>query len=65
VSAIRSGDLRATSLQPAVFIARTAIDEADNFLKHGTTGKAERQIIPCDLVTAKNASDFRDFEKIR
>lgn len=65
VSAIRGGDLRATSLQPAVFIARAAAEEADNFLKHGSTGKPERQIIACDLVTAKNVDDYRDFEKIR
>jgi erythritol transport system substrate-binding protein len=65
VSAIRAGDLRATSLQPAVFIAKAAAEEADSFLKHGSTGKPERQIIPCDLVTAKNVDDYRDFEKIR
>jgi erythritol transport system substrate-binding protein len=65
ISAIRSADLRATSLQPAVFIAKTALDEADNFLKHGSTGKPERQIIPCDLVSAKNIDNFRDFEKIQ
>ena len=65
VSAIVNGDMQATSLQPAVFIAKAAVDEADNFLKHGSTGKPERQIIPCDLVTSKNVDDYRDFEKIR
>ena len=65
ISAIRNGDLRATSLQPAVYIAKTAVEEADSFLKRGSTGRPERQIIPCDLVTAQNADDFRDFEKIR
>ncbi len=65
VAAIRAGQLRATALQPAVQIARLAVDEADQFLKTGATGKPERQIIPCDLVTKTNADDFRDFEKIR
>lgn len=65
VAAIRAGELRATALQPAVQIARLAVDEADRFLKTGTTGNAERQIIACDLVTKANADDFRDFEKIR
>ncbi len=65
VAAIRAGEIRATALQPAVQIARLAIEEADRFLKTGTTGKPERQIIPCDLVTKNNADDFRDFEKIR
>jgi len=65
VAAIRAGDLRATALQPAVLIARLAIDEADEFLRTGSTQKPERQIIPCELVTQKDADDFQDFEKIR
>lgn len=65
VAAIRAGEMRATALQPAVQIARLAVDEADRFLKTGATGKPERQIIPCDLVTRDNADDFRDFEKTR
>lgn len=63
--AIRSGSLRATTLQPAVFIARLAVDEADQYLKSGSTGKPERQIIPCDLVTQSNVDDYADFEKVR
>ncbi|QEE28220.1 substrate-binding domain-containing protein [Terriglobus albidus] len=64
-TAIRSGELQATSLQPAVVISRLAVDEADRFLKTGSTGKLEKQIIPCDLVTRANVDDYRDFEKIR
>lgn len=65
IAAIRAGSIRATALQPAVLIARLAVDEADQFIKTGSTGKPERQIIPCDLVTQANAGDFGDFEKIR
>ena len=65
IAAIRAGDLQATALQPAVYIAKLAVDEADRFLKTGTTGQAERQIIPCDLVTRQNANDYSNFEKIR
>jgi erythritol transport system substrate-binding protein len=65
IAAIRSGELRATSLQPAVQIARLAVEEADQFLKTGSTGKLEQQIIPCILITKDNADDFRDFEKVR
>ena len=65
VAAIRAGSLRATSLQPAVMIARLAIDEANRFLRTGSTGSAERQVIPCQLVTAKNADDFGEFERLR
>lgn len=65
VAAIHRGELRATALQPAVLIARLAVDEMDRYLKTGSTGKPERQVIPCDLVEQKNANDFRDFERIR
>lgn len=63
--AIRSGQLKATTLQPAALISRLAVDEMDRYLKSGSTGQPERQIIPCDLVTAANVDDFRDFAKIR
>jgi erythritol transport system substrate-binding protein len=65
IQAIRSGELQATALQPAVFIAQLAVDQADQFLKTGTTGKPELQIIPCDLVTKANADQYGNFEKIR
>ena len=65
IAAIRGGGLRATAMQPAVYIARLAVDEADRFLKSGNTGQPERQIIPCDLVTRGNAGDYGDFEKVR
>lgn len=65
IAAIQAGEMRATTLQPAVVIARMAVDEADAFLKTGSTGKPERQVIPCDLVTRDNAADYSNFEKIR
>jgi erythritol transport system substrate-binding protein len=65
IDAIRSGQIQATSLQPAVYIARLAVDEADRFLKTGSTGKPEEQIVPCDLVTKANADDYQNFEKVR
>jgi erythritol transport system substrate-binding protein len=65
IAAIHAGTLRATSLQPAVLIARMAVNEADQFLHSGSTGKLERQVIPCDLVTTQNAGDYDNFEKLR
>jgi erythritol transport system substrate-binding protein len=65
MSAIRAGEIQATAMQPAVVISRLAVDEADVFLKSGSTGKPEEQIIPCDLVTRANAGDFRNFERVR
>ena len=63
IAAIQAGDLQATALQPAVLISRLAVDEADTFLRTGSTGKPEVQVIPCDLVTAQNAQDYKDFER--
>ncbi len=63
VAAIEAGEMQATALQPAVLIARMAVDEADALLKTGSTGKPEVQVIPCDLVTKANAGDYVNFEK--
>lgn len=65
LAAIRRGEIQATSLQPALLIARRAVDEADRYLRTGSTGEPERQLIPCDLVTRANVNDFANFEKIR
>ncbi len=65
IAAIRAGELHATALQPAVLIARLAVNEADEFLRIGKAPKTERQIIPCDLVTKKDADDFKEFERVR
>jgi erythritol transport system substrate-binding protein len=65
IDAIKRGELRATALQPAVLFSRLAVDEADRFLKTGSTGQPELQIIPCELVTASNADNYRNFEKVR
>jgi len=65
IDAIKAGEMQATALQPAVYISRLAVDEADEFLKTGSTGKPEEQIIACDLVTKANADDYRNFEKVR
>lgn len=63
VASIRAGELTATAMQPAVEIARLAAEEVDRFLKTGSTGKPERQVIPCLLVTRENVGDFGTFEK--
>lgn len=65
LAAIRSGEMQATVLQPAVTIARMAVDEAHRVLAAGTTGKPEIQLVQCSLVTAENVSDFAGFERIR
>ncbi|MGB6199446.1 MAG: substrate-binding domain-containing protein, partial [Candidatus Acidiferrales bacterium] len=63
LAAIKAGDLEATVLQPAVAIARLAVEEADQFLRTGMTNPSERQIIPCELVTKQNVDQFGVFER--
>jgi len=63
LEAIRQGTVAATVLQPAVKISRMAVDQADHFLKTGSTGEPERQLIPCELVTRQNADQFGVFER--
>ena len=65
VAAITSGEMQATALQPAVVISEMAMNEADAFLKTGSTGKPEMQVIQCDLVTKANAAEYVEFEKVK
>jgi len=64
VAAIVSGAMQATSLQPASMISRLAVDEADRMRRSGSTGKPEIQVIPCDLVTRENASQYQNFGRV-
>jgi len=63
IAEIESGELAATTLQPAALISRMAVDQADRYLHTGSTGQPELQIIPCDLVTRANAAQYHDFQK--
>ena len=62
LAAIRAGKMQATSLQPAVTIARMAVDQADAFIKTGSTDLPEKQSVDCLLVTPENAERFGVFE---
>jgi erythritol transport system substrate-binding protein len=62
IAAIRRGEIRATVLQPAAEIARRAVEQADLFLRTGSTGQPEKQSVDCLLVTPENADRFGVFE---
>ncbi len=64
LDAIRAGGMQATALQPAVEIARMAVDQADRFIRTGSTGLPEKQSVDCHLVTPDNVDQFRTFERI-
>ena len=62
IAAIRRGEIRATVLQPAAKIARSAVEQADLYLRTGSTGRPEKQSVDCLLVTPENADRFGVFE---
>ncbi len=65
LAAIRAGELQATALQPTAVISQLAVEEANQFLKSGTTGKPERQVIRCELVTRENVNHYIDLTRTR
>jgi erythritol transport system substrate-binding protein len=61
VNSILAGGIKSTILQPAAKISAMAVDEAKQYLSTGSTGKPEKQVIDCTLVTAANASKVHNF----
>ncbi|WP_434110779.1 D-ribose ABC transporter substrate-binding protein [Paraburkholderia caffeinilytica] len=59
--AIMRNDIRATVMQPAALAATEAVDQADKYMKTGSTGKPEKQLINCSLITKANAGKLDMF----
>jgi erythritol transport system substrate-binding protein len=51
----------ATVMQPIALIAKMAVDEADQYLRAGSTGKPEKQLVDCVLITKANAEKLNNF----
>lgn len=58
---IKEGGIKATVLQPAYRIAQIAVEQADKFLKTGSTGEQEKQLKDCILITKGNAGKLETF----
>ncbi|MDE3010909.1 MAG: D-ribose ABC transporter substrate-binding protein [Pseudomonadota bacterium] len=58
---IRKGGIKATVLQPAYRQAQIAVEQADKYLKTGSTGQAEKQLMDCVLINGKNAAKLETF----
>ena len=58
---IAKGGIKATVLQPAFAQAQMAVTQADTFLKTGSTGVEEKQLMDCVLVNADNAAKLETF----
>ncbi len=59
--AVIAGKMAATVLQPISQIATMAVDEADMFIRTGSTGKPEKQLVDCILITKDNAAKLNNF----
>ena len=58
---VKSDKIAATVLQPAFQIAQLAVEQADEYLAKGSTGKPEKQSIDCVLITKANAEKLNNF----
>jgi erythritol transport system substrate-binding protein len=63
IAAIKAGDMYATALQPAALGAESAVEQADAFVKNGSTGQPEKQSIDCEIITKENADEFGVFAR--
>lgn len=61
VSSILSGQIKATVMQPVKQFTTLAVQEASQYLKTGSTGKPEKQLIDCVLITSANAAKAHNF----
>jgi len=59
---ILAGEIKATVLQPAYREAEMAVEQADKYLKTGSTGLPEKQLKECVLITKDNASKLETFQ---
>jgi erythritol transport system substrate-binding protein len=58
---IASGEMTGTALQQCALIAEMAVEQADNYLKNGTTGLDEKQLVDCIAITADNVANLSAF----
>jgi erythritol transport system substrate-binding protein len=54
-------EIKATGLQQMAYIAEQAAIQADQYIKTGSTGKSEKQMIDCLLITKDNAGKLNNF----
>ena len=60
-NSILEGGIKGTVLQPAYRQAEIAVEQADKFIKTGSTGEEEKQLMDCVLITADNAKNLETF----
>ncbi|AQZ54044.1 MULTISPECIES: D-ribose ABC transporter substrate-binding protein [Martelella] len=58
---IMKGGIKATVLQPAYRQAQLAVEQADQYIKTGSTGQPEKQLMDCVLINGENADKLETF----
>jgi len=58
---IKNGTMSATALQQAALMAEMAVIQANDYLKNGTTGLDEKQLVDCVIITKDNADKLDTF----
>lgn len=58
---IKDGKMVGTALQQCALIAEMAVEQADDYLKNGTTGLEEKQLVDCIAITADNVENLKTF----
>ncbi len=59
---IIAGEIKATGLQPAARISEMAVEQADKYIKTGSTGLPEKQLVDCVLIVPSNAKQLDNFK---
>jgi erythritol transport system substrate-binding protein len=65
IDSIKAGKIDATVLQPCTRGAEMAVEQADAYIKSGSTGLPEKQSVDCTLITPANANKFKLFGPIK
>lgn len=58
---ILAGEIKATGLQQIAYITELAVIQADEYIRNGSTGKEEKQLVDCLLINADNADKLDNF----
>ena len=58
---IKAGNMVGTALQQAALMAQMGVEQADQYLKNGTTGLDEKQLVDCIAITKDNVSKLKNF----
>jgi erythritol transport system substrate-binding protein len=59
---IKAGNITATALQQAFLISQMSVEQADNYLKNGSTGLDEKQLVDCVVIDKSNTDKLSSFK---